>query len=116
MAFALFLVYLVLSYVRPWELNESLLSLPIIPIASVAALGATLIRLLVGRGPTFRSPQPYLALLFLAWAVCSFVLATRWFGGACPRFAPARHDAVSGPETRPSVLHRHVTCPSQHAQ
>jgi len=81
MGFAFFLVYLVLFNLRPWELNESLQSLPIMPVASVAAIGATLFSLFLGRGPTSRSPQPYLTLLFLAWAVCSFVLATRWLGG-----------------------------------
>lgn len=82
MGFAFFLVYLVLSYLRPWELNESLLSLPIMPVASVVALAATLLSLFLGRGPSSRSPQPLLALLFVAWAVLSFGFATRWFGGA----------------------------------
>ena len=82
MGFAFFLGYLVLSYLRPWELNESMLWLPIMPVASAAAMGGTLYSLFRGRGPTFRSAQPYLALLFVAWTVCSFVLATRWLGGA----------------------------------
>lgn len=81
MGFAFFLIYLVLSYLRPWELDESLLSLPIMPVASIAAVGATLFSLLLGRGPTARSPQPYLALIFLVWAVFSFLLGTRWLTG-----------------------------------
>ena len=82
MGFVFFLVYLALSYLRPWELDESLLSLPIMPVASAVAAGATMFSLFLGRGPTSRSSQPYLALAFLVWAMCSFVLATRWLGGA----------------------------------
>lgn len=81
MGFSFFLIYLVLTYVRPWEFDERLLSVPIMPVASLAALGATLFGLVLGRGPSPRSAQAYLALLFLVWAVCSFFLATGWLGG-----------------------------------
>ena len=36
MGFVFFLVYLVFSYLRPWEFNEWLLSPPIMPVASVS--------------------------------------------------------------------------------
>lgn len=82
MGFVFFLIYLVLSFVRPWEVYDPLRSLPIITIATAAAVGATLLSLFMGRGPTARSPHAYLALAFFLWVVFSFVAATQWLGGA----------------------------------
>jgi hypothetical protein len=81
MGFAFYLPFLVLTFVRPWEFYESLQSLPIIGGVSALAVGATLFSLFMGRGPTTKAPQPYLALLFVLWVVFSFVAATRWMGG-----------------------------------
>ncbi len=82
MGFVFYLGFLALTFIRPWEFSESLQSLPVIGAASALATGATLISLFMGRGPTAKAPQPYLALLFVLWVVFSFVAATRWLGGA----------------------------------
>jgi hypothetical protein len=82
MSFAFFLIYLVLTFTRPWELSPALESLPIITVASMVAMGATLVSVLLRGGPTGRAPQAYLTVLFMLWILFSFIVATRWPAGA----------------------------------
>jgi hypothetical protein len=87
MGFALFLLYLTLTFVRPAELFPHLEGLPIMSLASLVAVGGALLAVLLGRGPSFRALQPYLVAGFILWAMFSVVAATRWFGGALDTFS-----------------------------
>jgi putative inorganic carbon (hco3(-)) transporter len=81
MDFALFLFYLVLTFLRPAELYPQLEPLHTMQIASVLAVGGAVFGLFRGRGPTLRAPLLYLVPLFIAWAAFSVVVTQRWFGG-----------------------------------
>jgi putative inorganic carbon (hco3(-)) transporter len=81
-AFFLFLGYLVLSFLRPGERYPQLASFQLMDVATVLSGLAATAALLLGRGPTFRVPQPLLVLAFAGWAMFSVVVAERWPGGA----------------------------------
>ena len=82
MSFVLFLTYVVLNFLRPWELSPSTASLPIMKVVAVVAILTTLGKVLLRGGPTARAPQAYLVALFSLWILFSFVAATRWPAGA----------------------------------
>jgi len=81
MTFVFFLIYLVLMYVRPYELYPELAPLRLMLV--VGGLG-----LLVNLGSlpltqfTFRAKQLWLVVAFALWISFSLVVALRWFGGA----------------------------------
>ena len=90
MAFFLFLVYVVFSFVRPGELFPELAPYELMDVATAAALAGALFGRLAGRGPTLRAPQIYLGVLFVLWAAFSVVAGMRWLGGAIPAIATFR--------------------------
>jgi O-antigen ligase/polysaccharide polymerase Wzy-like membrane protein len=73
MGFALLVLYLVLTFVRPGDQLSSLAAWRVMEIASLSALGAAVLALLAGRGPSFRAPQIPLVVVFLVWSLVSVV-------------------------------------------
>lgn len=71
MAFALLVVYLVLTFVRPGEQTASLAPWRLMEIGSGLALGTAGFSVLAGRGPTFRAVQIPLMFAFWAWTLLS---------------------------------------------
>lgn len=82
MGYAILLVYLALTFVRPAELFPGLAGYQLMDVASLALLMGTALTVLAGRGPTLRAPQLGLCLLFVLWATFSVVASRRWLGGA----------------------------------
>jgi hypothetical protein len=74
MAFALLVVYLVFTFVRPGEQSLALQELHIMDVVSIAALLAAGLAVLMGRGPDLRLVQIPLVLGFASWALVSVVL------------------------------------------
>jgi putative inorganic carbon (HCO3(-)) transporter len=72
--FTLFLVYLVLTFLRPGELFPRLSDWGIMEVVSVLALLGAGLGLLTGRGPTFRAPQLPLLLAFFGWAAVTIAV------------------------------------------
>jgi putative inorganic carbon (hco3(-)) transporter len=82
MAFALWLVYLACSFIRPFELMPELARYnPMVVLGLLALLAGLLSRALM-RDPLVRRPQLLLVGLFVLWAMFSVVMSQRWFGGA----------------------------------
>jgi putative inorganic carbon (HCO3(-)) transporter len=75
MGFALLIVYIVFTFVRPGELVPALADWRIMEVVSILAILGAGLGLLTGRGPTFRAPQIPLLVAFFAWAAVS-LLAT----------------------------------------
>lgn len=82
MAFVFLLAYLVLSFVRLGELYPGLARFELMDVATVLAGLAAVGAMLLGRGPNFRAPQPFVVGAFTLWAMFSVVAALRWPGGA----------------------------------
>ena len=82
MAFLLLLAYLVLSFVRLGELFPGLARFELMDVATVLAGLAAVGAMLLGRGPRFRQPQPFILAAFALWAGFSVFAAIRWPGGA----------------------------------
>jgi hypothetical protein len=82
LAFFLLLTYLALSFLRPGELYPGLARFELMDVATVLAGLGAVGALFLGRGPTFRVPQPLVVAAFTVWAMFSVVAALRWPGGA----------------------------------
>ena len=87
MGFALLLVYLVLSYLRPVDLIPGFAEYRIPFVVAIAGLIMSMFRLFL-RGFDFlaRSPQVYFLLAFLGIVTVSPLLAQGWVGGAVDAF------------------------------
>jgi putative inorganic carbon (HCO3(-)) transporter len=84
MGFALFIVYLVFTFVRPGELIPALADWPLMETLSLLALLGAGLGLLAGRGPSLRAPQIPLFLVF-GWAVLSVVASGDTSGAGLAR-------------------------------
>jgi hypothetical protein len=69
MSFALFLLYLVLTIVRPAEMLPELRAWSTMEIASALALAGAGLAVLMGSSPTFRAPQLVLVAGLWLWAL-----------------------------------------------
>jgi O-antigen ligase len=81
MGFALFLLYLVVTFVRPGEQIPSLQGWELMDITSALALLTGTVAFVAGRGPSLRAPQISLALAFWAWALVSVLGSPASAGG-----------------------------------
>jgi hypothetical protein len=75
MAFAIFLLYVFLTFLRPGEQFAQLREWAIMDIASGLALAATVVSVLTGRSPTFRAAQLLGVIVLWLWAFLSVVLS-----------------------------------------
>jgi hypothetical protein len=73
MAFAAFLVYLVLTFLRPGEQVAALREWPVMDVASALALGTATLAVIGGRAPAFRSAQVPLVLLLWCWTLLTVI-------------------------------------------
>lgn len=80
MSFALLVIYLTLSFIRLEELYPALVPYRIMMCLIVSCAFAVMVRLFMGRMPTFRSPLIYLTMALLLVAMISLVL-TGYLGG-----------------------------------
>ena len=81
MGFGLLLLYLVLAFIRPYELFPALAPFHVMQLAGGAVILVTLA--FAPMTPvTFRAKQIYLMGIFSALVVTSRILALHWFGGA----------------------------------
>jgi hypothetical protein len=76
MGFALFIIYLVLTFVRPGEQDASFRGWELMDVASALALLAAAFAVLVGRGPSFRAVQIPLVFAFATWALVSVIASS----------------------------------------
>jgi len=81
MSFVFFLLYLTLTYVRPYELYPQLAPLRLMLVVGGAGLLVTLATIPMS-GFSFKAKQLPLVLAFALWAAFTLVLSLRWFGGA----------------------------------
>lgn len=82
MSLFLYHLYLAMVLLRPTDRFPAVAALPVMSATAGLALAVAGLRVLTGRGPTWRSAQVYLVVAFLAWAMFSLVAADRWLGGA----------------------------------
>lgn len=82
MGFFLLVVYLILTFIRPFELYPSLAPYRIMFSVGILAIAGTVISLIIGRRPTFRANQIYLMLGLMVMVALSLIITERWFGGA----------------------------------
>ncbi len=85
MAFFFLLVYLTLSYTRPFELYPELAGYRPMLVAGIVALVATVVSAFLRRTQSFRAMQIPLMAAFVVWVAFSLV-AQGWFGGAVQAF------------------------------
>jgi putative inorganic carbon (hco3(-)) transporter len=76
MAFALLILYLILTFVRPGEQIPSIAAWRTMEIVSGICLVAAAFGLLAGRGPTFRAVQTPLVLALSVWILVSVLAST----------------------------------------
>ena len=81
MGFALLIIYLVVTFVRPGEQSPSLADWHLVEAVSGLALATAALAVVGGRGPTFRAVQIPLVLAFWAWTLLS-VLASPYRSAA----------------------------------
>jgi O-antigen ligase len=74
MSFVLFLVFLLLTFVRPAEHFPELRDFPIMPIASTVALAGAAIAMLAGGRPRLRAAQLPLIFALLVWIAFSVIV------------------------------------------
>jgi len=82
MAFPILLIYLFLTFIRPFDLNPSLDSLHLMQVFGYLGLILTIAYLPVSRFPVLSSKQLHLMLLFVVMIGISRILARHYFGGA----------------------------------
>jgi putative inorganic carbon (hco3(-)) transporter len=81
MPFLCFLLYLSLTYVRPYELYPGLAPYRLMLVVGSVGLFVCFFSIPISRF-TFRAKQLPVAIAFALWTAVSLVLALRWFGGA----------------------------------
>ena len=86
MAFFLSVIYLALFFISPAELFPSLAPYRIMLLIGILSIVITVLGLAVGKRPTFRAPQNYLMIGFVASIVMSQI-AQGWFGGGLLAFS-----------------------------
>jgi len=74
MSFALFVVYLLVTFGRPAEHFAELRDLPIVPVASVLALTGAAVAVLLGSRPPLRTVQVALVLALTIWMTFSVLV------------------------------------------
>lgn len=82
MAFALYLGFLIITFLRPAELFPALEGYELVAIVSVLALAGACVTVASGRGPTLRAPQLYLVGMLTLWVPFSVIASQFWFGAA----------------------------------
>ena len=75
MSFALFWVYLMMTFLRPGEQIAELRQWAVMDIVSALALSGAMLALVSGRGPTLRSVQLLLLIALWTWALLSVMLS-----------------------------------------
>jgi hypothetical protein len=92
MTFALFILYLVLSYVHPGEIVPALMPYRITYWVGMAGLAAAIASLVARRDALIANLQLWVLLVFAAILGVSLMVAERWFGApvaALQRFGPS---------------------------
>jgi hypothetical protein len=80
--FGIFLVYLSLSFIRPFEIVTGLAQYSPMAVVGGAALLASLLDRALSGSPVLPSPQLFLVGALVAWGMFSIVAAQGWLGGA----------------------------------
>jgi hypothetical protein len=82
LGFALTLLYLAFTFLRPQELYLWLSPYEVMNVLAAVALAGTILNLVIGDRPRPPVVQLLLVIGLLIWAPLTLVLALRWFGGA----------------------------------
>src|SRR5262245_28174483 len=92
MTFALFILYVVLSYIHPGEIVPALVSYRVTYWVGMAGLGVAIATLVARRDALIANLQLWVLLVFAAILGVSLMVAERWFGApllALQRFGPS---------------------------
>lgn len=81
MAFAIFLFYLILTYLRPYEFYPGFARYRPMLVVGGIGLAVAIFSIPISRF-TFRAKQLPMVILFAFWTAASLILARSWFGGA----------------------------------
>ncbi len=82
MGFALFLIYIAATFLRPAELFPDLAAYRVMVVLGAATGLASMITLLFGRGPRLSAARVLLVVGFWLWAAFSVLAHDGWLGGA----------------------------------
>lgn len=82
MGFALFLIYIAATFLRPAELFPGLSTYRVMVVSGAATGLASLITLFLGRGPRLAASRVLLVVCFWLWAGFSVLAHDGWLGGA----------------------------------
>ena len=87
MSFALFIVYLLMVFVRPAEHFVELREVPFMEIASILALVGAALAILMGSRPPLRAGQGSLLLSIVVW----MLMPPPWLGPSVQSLSGHRH-------------------------